>query len=235
MSLSARENSHAIGPLIQDQHTSVSIGRHVKHRAARIGAWIADLSLGNSQLARTGYHAFELPRGAVDFHSRNPFLGRDELAAGQQRKLTRITAAKEIGELAGNSVTTAERAGKLLDEIVPSIHKTSELVQEIAAASSEQSESVTQIGAAMGQLSKATQQNASASEELAATSEELSGQAEQLQQSIAFFNTGTDPQQTRSRQELPALGRKNFAMGRTAMPLIATPTRNSDSGNFKPY
>jgi methyl-accepting chemotaxis protein len=41
-------------------------------------------------------------------------------------------------------------------------------------------------------LSKATQQNASASEQLAATSEELSGQAEQLQQSVAFFKTGSN-------------------------------------------
>jgi methyl-accepting chemotaxis protein len=114
------------------------------------------------------------------------------VVAAEVRKLAERSqaSAREIGELAANSVTTAERAGNLLEEIVPSIQKTSELVQEIAAASSEQSDSVTQIGGAMGQLSKATQQNASASEELAATSEELSGQADQLQQSIAFFNTG---------------------------------------------
>lgn len=117
------------------------------------------------------------------------------VVAAEVRKLAERSqeAAKEIGDLAGNSVSTAERAGKLLDEIVPSIQKTSELVQEIAAASQEQSQSVTQIGGAMGQLSKATQQNASASEQLAATSEELSGQAEQLQQSVAFFNLGSEP------------------------------------------
>ncbi|MEI8171837.1 MAG: methyl-accepting chemotaxis protein, partial [Rhodoferax sp.] len=128
------------------------------------------------------------------------------VVAAEVRKLAERSqqAAKEIGELASNSVTTAERAGKLLDEIVPSIQKTSELVQEIAAASAEQSESVVQIGGAMGQLSKATQQNASASEELAATSEELSGQAEQLQQSIAFFNTGDEAPQVRTRQAKPA-------------------------------
>ena len=115
------------------------------------------------------------------------------VVAAEVRKLAERSqeAAKEIGSLAGDSVSTAERAGKLLDEIVPSIRKTSELVQEIAAVSSEQSESVLQIGGAMNQLSKATQQNASASEQLAATSEELSGQAEQLQQSVAFFRTGT--------------------------------------------
>ena len=162
------------------------------------------------------------------------------VVAAEVRKLAERSqeAAKEIGELAGSSVTTAERAGKLLDEIVPSIQKTSELVQEIAAASSEQSESVTQIGGAMGQLSKATQQNASASEELAATSEELSGQAEQLQQSIAFFNTGEGRVQVTDRHALnsPAHTPEHRLGGGPAhTPLIAAPVRRSDLGNFKPY
>ncbi|MDD2881545.1 MAG: methyl-accepting chemotaxis protein [Rhodoferax sp.] len=162
------------------------------------------------------------------------------VVAAEVRKLAERSqeAAKEIGELASNSVTTAERAGKLLDEIVPSIQKTSELVQEIAAASSEQSESVTQIGGAMGQLSKATQQNASASEELAATSEELSGQAEQLQQSIAFFNTGAGHAPVRDRHALAAPERRTStgqARQHAHTPLIAAAVRRGDSGNFKPY
>jgi len=152
------------------------------------------------------------------------------VVAAEVRKLAERSqeAAKEIGELAGNSVTTAERAGHLLEAIVPSIQKTSELVQEIAAASSEQSESVTQIGGAMGQLSKATQQNASASEELAATSEELSGQAEQLQQSIAFFNTGEGVLKVRSRHEIPVVERR-------APPPRLTANTNSKGSNFRPY
>ena len=158
------------------------------------------------------------------------------VVAAEVRKLAERSqeAAKEIGELASNSVTTAERAGRLLDAIVPSIQKTSELVQEIAAASSEQSESVTQIGSAMGQLSKATQQNASASEELAATSEELSGQAEQLQQSIAFFNTGEGRVQVTDRHAPPET-RWRAPAGRSSAALIAAPVRRSSSGNFKPY
>ena len=162
------------------------------------------------------------------------------VVAAEVRKLAERSqeAAKEIGALAGNSVTTAERAGKLLEAIVPSIQKTSELVQEIAAASSEQSESVTQIGGAMGQLSKATQQNASASEELAATSEELSGQAEQLQQSIAFFNTGEGKAQVRDRHALPAPQRRaggGQPSQHAHTPLISAQVRRGDSGNFKPY
>ena len=140
--------------------------------------------------------------------------------------------------MAISSVTTAERAGKLLGEIVPSIQKTSELVQEIAAASAEQSESVVQIGGAMGQLSKATQQNASASEELAATSEELSGQAEQLQQSIAFFNTGDGGSEVRSRHE--SAGQRTLALERRATPprltaAVLPASVRGDGANFKPY
>jgi methyl-accepting chemotaxis protein len=159
------------------------------------------------------------------------------VVAAEVRKLAERSqqAAKEIGDLAGNSVSTAERAGGLLEAIVPSIQKTSELVQEIAAASAEQSESVVQIGGAMGQLSKATQQNASASEELAATSEELSGQAEQLQQSVAFFDTGNGSSgNVPSRHAAGSKGRTR-AVPRLGAPLTPAAVRGGGSSNFRPY
>jgi len=165
------------------------------------------------------------------------------VVAAEVRKLAERSqeAAKEIGDLAANSVSTAERAGKLLDEIVPSIKKTSDLVQEISAASEEQSSSVNQIGSAMGQLSKATQQNASASEELAATSEEMSGQAEQLQQTIGFFNSGTEP--VAARRGRPDAGavveRRAPNSPLRAMPKAGgAPARTAGTGthgNFRPY
>ena len=87
----------------------------------------------------------------------------------------------------------------------------------------------------MGQLSKATQQNASASEELAATSEELSGQAEQLQQSVAFFNLGTEAPKVRNRHALPGSERRGGAAApRLSAPLRPAAVRGS-STNFKPY
>jgi methyl-accepting chemotaxis protein len=159
------------------------------------------------------------------------------VVAAEVRKLAERSqeAAKEIGDLAGNSVSTAERAGRLLGEIVPSIQKTSDLVQEISAASMEQSESVTQIGGAMGQLSKATQQNAAASEQLAATSEELSGQAAQLQDSIAFFNTGQPKPAARNRAELGT--ERRTSAPRLTSTLQSAPVRGGGSGggNFRPY
>jgi methyl-accepting chemotaxis protein len=159
------------------------------------------------------------------------------VVAAEVRKLAERSqaASKEIGELAGNSVATSERAGTLLDEMVPNIQKTSELVQEIAAASAEQSESVVQIGGAMGQLSKATQQNASASEELAATSEELSGQAEQLQQSIAFFKTGTlDASKGPGRTGMGSERRSAQPQLRAPVGKLPSPGGAATS-NFKPY
>jgi len=156
------------------------------------------------------------------------------VVAAEVRKLAERSqeAAKEIGELAASSVTTAEHAGKLLDAIVPSIQKTSELVQEISSESMAQICSAEQIGGAMGHLSKATQQNASASEELAATSEELSGQARQLQESIAFFDVGTDarakpaPNGRANRRAVPQLPVSN---------LTPVAVRSKSGDNFQPY
>ncbi|MEN9868003.1 MAG: hypothetical protein RL748_3593 [Pseudomonadota bacterium] len=113
------------------------------------------------------------------------------VVAQEVRKLAERSqgAAKEISDLAQDSVTTAERAGKLLDLIVPGIQKTSELVNQISSVCSEQSRSAAQIETSMTQLNTTTQANASAAEELSATSEELLGHASQIQRSIAFFKT----------------------------------------------
>ncbi len=57
--------------------------------------------------------------------------------AGEVRKLAEKSqaAAKDIGELAVESVDIANTAGTLLGEIVPAIKQTADLVQEILLAS----------------------------------------------------------------------------------------------------
>jgi methyl-accepting chemotaxis protein len=100
-------------------------------------------------------------------------------------------AATEITELAEASVNVAEKAGARLRQLVPDIQKTAELVQKISTASREQNAGTEQINRAIQQLDNVTQQNAATLEELATTAEELSSQSEQLQQTIAFFYTGT--------------------------------------------
>ena len=111
------------------------------------------------------------------------------VVAAEVRKLAERSqsAAREIGDVAANSVSLAENTGERLGQIVPSIQKASELVQEIAAASSEQATGVRQINASMTQLTQTTQFNASSSEELSATADQLTNNASQLQESVAFF------------------------------------------------
>ncbi len=115
------------------------------------------------------------------------------VVASEVRKLAERSqsAAGEISGLSSRSVSIAEQAGEMLTKMVPDIQKTAELVQEITASSKEQDTGAEQINKAIQQLDQVIQQNASASEEMASTSEELSSQAEQLQDSISFFNIGT--------------------------------------------
>jgi methyl-accepting chemotaxis protein len=100
-----------------------------------------------------------------------------------------LVAAKEIGDLAADSLGVSEKASALITTMVPSIRKTSQLVQQIASASNGQTSGLKQINTSMDLVNSATQRNASASEELAATAEELSGQALQLQSLIGFFSS----------------------------------------------
>ncbi len=96
-------------------------------------------------------------------------------------------AAKDIRQLASESVGIAKTAGGLLIEIVPNVQGTADLVQEISAASNEQSIGVGQINNAIGQLDQTTQQMASSAEELSATAEEVTAQASNLQQLVSYF------------------------------------------------
>ena len=115
------------------------------------------------------------------------------VVAAEVRKLAERSqmAAGEISELSASSVNVAEKAGSMLEKLVPDIQKTSELIQEISAASNEQTTGAGQINTALQQLDNVIQQNAGATEEMASTAEKLASQAAQLQDSIAFFNFGS--------------------------------------------
>jgi methyl-accepting chemotaxis protein len=143
------------------------------------------------------------------------------VVAAEVRKLAERSqeAAGDITELAGSSVDVAEKAGTMLNSLVPKIQQTAELVQEISASSNEMNSGAEQINKALQQLDQVTQQNASSSEEMASTSEELSSQAMQLQDTISFFNVGSNGN-----------GRHNKVITRQTLPKLASvshgPTKN---------
>ena len=111
------------------------------------------------------------------------------VVASEVRKLAENSgeAAKDITEIAQNSVHRAVVAQEKIDEIVPAMGKTAELIEEITMASQEQNRGAEQINQAVVQLDSVVQQNASSSEELASMSEELLAQATQMKQTIGFF------------------------------------------------
>ena len=111
------------------------------------------------------------------------------VVASEVRKLAEQTqrAAREITELATDSVKVAERSGEMLRELVPEVQMTTQLVQDINVSSSEQNSGAGQINEGVQQLASVTQENAASSEELSSTSQELSSQAEQMRSTIAFF------------------------------------------------
>lgn len=111
------------------------------------------------------------------------------VVAGEVRKLAENSqkTAKEIKNLAADSVSIADRAGFLFNEILPAIGKTASLVQTIADGSSDQQQGISMVIEGMDQLNGITSSNSSVSEELAATSETLNAQAKVLINTIQFF------------------------------------------------
>ncbi|MFC4158797.1 methyl-accepting chemotaxis protein [Chitinimonas lacunae] len=117
------------------------------------------------------------------------------VVASEVRKLAERSqnAAREIGELANQSVEMADKAGKLFEVMVPSIRQTASLVQEIAAASADQTSGIEQIHSGINQISLSMQANAAAAEELSATATSMTDQASELREMVAYFKTHHSP------------------------------------------
>jgi len=156
------------------------------------------------------------------------------VVASEVRKLAERSgsAAAEIGELSATTLRQADAAGNMLTKMVPDIRQTAELVQEISVASLEQDSGAQEINKAVQELDKVIQQNASASEELASTAEEFSANATQLQNSMEYFNIGSQyavsaPQHV-VRKTPPAAITQAPAATRPAAPPVGS--ASADSG-----
>jgi methyl-accepting chemotaxis protein len=115
------------------------------------------------------------------------------VVATEVRKLAERSrlAAKEIRNVASNSIEIAEQAGSLLVEMLPAIRSTANLIEEIASSSQQQKQNVLEINSSMSEIGKMTERNAAVSEELASISEEMTAQANSLQQLMSFFKIKT--------------------------------------------
>lgn len=123
------------------------------------------------------------------------------VVAAEIRKLAEVSqnAAVEINSLSVTSLKITEETGSLMEKIIPEIQKTAQLIQEVAVSSNEQKTGSEEITKAIVQFSQVTQQNAAAAEEMSSNSEELASQAELLKETIGFFNTGKQMNETKQK------------------------------------
>ncbi len=96
-------------------------------------------------------------------------------------------SAREIYEIADESVSVAENAEASINRLVLRVEKTGELVQDISVASEEQAQGISQVRDAILELEDGLQNSVSAVEETSATTEQLTGQAGQLRDMIRYF------------------------------------------------
>ncbi len=101
------------------------------------------------------------------------------------------SAAKETGDLIGQSNSQIDQASNLHNKVHGLLEKNTEIgqkvaimVNEIYQSSREQAQGIEQINTAMSQMDKVTQQNAANAEESASASEELNAQAAQMHQIV---------------------------------------------------
>lgn len=130
------------------------------------------------------------------------------VVASEMRNLAQrsASAAKETkslindsGEKVKEGTSLVDQTGDALEEIVTGAKKVGDIISEIVAAGDEQSAGIEAINTAVTQMDEMTQQNAALVEDAASASEALDEQGKNLQQLMAFFNTG------KALAEIPAV------------------------------
>ncbi|MFM0739403.1 methyl-accepting chemotaxis protein [Paraburkholderia xenovorans] len=106
-------------------------------------------------------------------------------------------AAREIGELIGESVRRVDvgsalvgQAGETISEIVASVQRVTDIMGEISSASAEQSVGIEQVNQAVRQMDEVTQRNAALVEEAAAAAQAMADQAHSLREAVSVFRLG---------------------------------------------
>jgi methyl-accepting chemotaxis protein-1 (serine sensor receptor) len=107
------------------------------------------------------------------------------------------SAAKEIGELVGDSVRAASDGTAMVAEaehaithVLDAARRFAQMMGSIAAAADEQRAGIEQVDAAIGLMDSITQQNAALVEEASAAAQALDQQSRDLEQQVARFRVG---------------------------------------------
>jgi methyl-accepting chemotaxis protein len=190
----------AIGQNTENARATDEIARDAAERSTRAGTAVEETAKAMRQIADKVGVVAEIARqtnllalNAAIEAARAGVEGRGfAVVASEVRKLAEKSqvAAREIIDLASESLDISAKAGKMLGEVVPQIARTAELVREISSASVEQDRGVAQINSTMGQLNRITQQNASDSQSLAQTAREMREDAKALKDQMGYFKTG---------------------------------------------
>lgn len=111
------------------------------------------------------------------------------VVAAEIRKLAEgsAQAAKEIIDLAGESLNATKATSNSLRNILPQMSQAAGLMAEISSLNVEQRNEANQINNAVQELNEIGQLNAASSEEMAASAESLKMQTEAIRQSAAWF------------------------------------------------
>ena len=118
------------------------------------------------------------------------------VVAGEVRSLAQrsATAAKEIGQLIGDSVRQVgdgtrlvDQAGQTMQQIVQEVQRVTNLLGEISTASGQQREGLQQVNLAMDHLDGVTQHNVTQVDKAAQAAMELAQQAQRLDQVVGAF------------------------------------------------
>ncbi|HEY1610856.1 MAG TPA: methyl-accepting chemotaxis protein [Paraburkholderia sp.] len=185
-SSAANDGSDAIGRVSATMHRIESSAR----RIADITGIIEGIAFQTNILALNA--AVEAARAGT--HGRGFAVVAAEVRALAQHA---SSAAKEIGELVGDSVRAASdgttmvgQAEHAIGSILDASQRFAQMMGGIAAAADEQRSGIEQVDAAIGLMDSITQQNAALVEEASAAAQALEQQSRELELQVAKFRVG---------------------------------------------
>jgi methyl-accepting chemotaxis protein len=205
----AQKNAQSGGEVVSKAVTAMDEINHSSSKISDIISVIDEIAFQTNLLALNA--AVEAARAGDQ--------GRGfAVVAAEVRNLAQRSAdaAREIKGLIQDSVSKIEsgtelvnESGSRLAEIVDSVEKVSTIMRDLNEAANEQTSGIEQVNTAVSQMDQMTQQNAALVEETSAAAEAMAEQAIQLNDLMAFFNTGQTQIRTAAAKTEPKVEQRS--------------------------